>query len=410
MIHKSAFMLYNTFMRIGVYGGTFDPIHNGHITIAKAVKQELRLDTVKFIVAADPPHKSDASRTPAELRFLMAKSVLKKHHGLFASDIEIKRGGVSYTVDTLEEIKRIEPNAQIFFIMGADMLASFESWYRPERIAELADIAVVQRSGQEADLQALKVLIQSKYACKVRICSCCGPEISSTDIRSRVYNAKPINELVPSQVEALITEKLLYQPEYIIDTANKLSAEIDESRYKHSLYTARESIMLAAKFDLDTVKARLCGMLHDCAKLKGDALEKCIEKYGFVLNEDECENPYMIHSRLGAIVAKEGYGITDDEILKAISIHTLGSADMTAFDEVVFLADKLEPSRDYRRIEPIRAVAYEDLDAGVAAVIKNNIAYNESRGKPIHPSTLDTLQAIEDRLNNKQNNLEETNG
>lgn len=410
LIHKCVFLLYNRVMKIGVYGGTFDPIHNGHIAVAKAVKQELGLDTVKFVVAADPPHKRDKERTSAKLRFFMAKQVLKRHKGLFACDIEIKRGGVSYTAETLEQIKSEDNGAELFFIMGADMLRSFKSWHRPERIAELASIVVVQRSGQEEDLAALKRDIESDYNCRVHIAAYCGPLISSTDIRERVKNARPIDKLVPYQVEQVIVENLLYQPEYIIETAKKLKTSIDEPRYIHSLYTARESVMLADRFGLDCEKARLCGLLHDCAKLKGEALERCMAEYGFTPNDDETENPYMIHSRLGALVANKGYGITDSEIIDAISIHTLGSADMTPFDEVIFLADKIEPSRDYRRIENIRKLAYRDLDEGVAGVIKNNIAYNESRLKPIHPSTPDTLLAIEKRIQDKKNILEETNG
>ena len=119
-IHKRFRMLYNMHMKIGIYGGTFDPVHMGHIFVARSVKQELGLDRVDFVVAADPPHKHSAERTPAALRFDMVCAALKRERGMRASDIEIRRGGVSYTVDTLREMKRINKKAGLYFIVGSD--------------------------------------------------------------------------------------------------------------------------------------------------------------------------------------------------------------------------------------------------------------------------------------------------
>ena len=154
-------MMYNMGMKIGIYGGTFDPIHNGHIAIAKAVKTELGLDSLIFVVAADPPHKDVSGRTPAPIRLKMVELALENEEGLCASDIEIKRGGVSYTVETLEYFKGQYQGAELYFILGADMLSSFSSWYQPERILEFAKLAAVQRRGQMADIDSLASSIMS---------------------------------------------------------------------------------------------------------------------------------------------------------------------------------------------------------------------------------------------------------
>lgn len=390
-------MMYNVSMKIGIYGGTFDPIHVGHISIARAVKEELELDCCLFVVAADPPHKDLTGRTPAELRYKMVELALENEDGLIASDIEIKRGGVSYTVETLEALKTQDPDAELFFIMGADMFENFHSWYMPERILSLASLAAVQREGHNADLAALADSISAQFGGRVIITEVCGKDISSTDIRERTLSAKPITDLVPYELELFIYRKLLYMPEQLHRMRARLEMMLDESRLEHSLLTAREAVLLAYRHGLDTEKARLCGLVHDCAKLRGPALEKYMRKLRFNPTKQERQCPYTIHARLGAVAAKKEYGINDPQILTAIERHTLGSADMTPFDEVIFLADKLEPTREYRKIAALRTLAYDDLDAAVAAVIRNNIAYNRSRGMPIHPSTYDTLGAIEHR-------------
>ena len=384
-------------MKIGVYGGTFDPIHNGHIEIARAVKAELGLDSCVFVVAADPPHKDFSGRTPAELRLEMTRLALENEDGMRASDIEIKRGGVSYTVDTLERIKQLEPDAELYFILGADMLSSFKKWYMPEKILSLATLAAVQRSGQKADLHALADSIMNELGGTVVVTNVVGMELSSTTVRSRMNDALPITGLMPCETELFIHRNMLYMPNELVSLGKRLAERLDEARLEHSLLTAREAVMLAHRHGLDAEKARLCGLVHDCAKLRGAALESYMKELGFSPTADERKNPYMIHARLGALAARKEYGIDDPEILRAIRLHTLGSPDMTPFDEVIFLADKLEPTRDYRKIAKIRVLAYEDMDAAVAAVIRNNIAYNRSRNMPVHPSTFETLEAIEAR-------------
>lgn len=384
-------------MKIGIYGGTFDPIHFGHIEIAKAVKAELGLDSVLFVVAADPPHKDITGRTSALLRLEMTERALKNEDGLFASDMEIARGGVSYTVETLSELKRARPQDELFFIMGADMLASFSTWYRPKGILECAKLAAVQRSGQAEDLKAIADAIMRDIGGTVIVTNVCGRELSSTEVRQSVYDAVPIDDRVPYEAELFIYRNMLYMPQELLPIKAKLAERLDEARLEHSLLTVREAVRLAYKHGLDTKKARLCALVHDCAKLRGAALESYMKLLGFVPTAEERRYPFTIHARLGALAAKKEFGITDREILSAIRRHTLGSGDMTPFDEVIFLADKLEPTREYRKIAALRELAYTDPNAAVAAVIRNNIAYNKSRKMPIHPSTYETLEAIERR-------------
>lgn len=397
-IHKRFRMLYNMHMKIGIYGGTFDPVHMGHIFVARSVKQELGLDRVDFVVAADPPHKHSAERTPAALRFDMVCAALKRERGMRASDIEIRRGGVSYTVDTLREMKRINKKAGLYFIVGADMLEDFSKWKNPKEILELAALVAVNRRGQERDIEALADGIRAEFGGRVEIISAEGPDISSTEIRRRVQNAQTVERLVPLSAEMLLYEKRLYQPKSIEQLAERVSNVLDEYRMRHTMLTVREAVGLAQYHGLSTEKARLAALLHDCAKLGREETVRYAEKMGYALTNEERENPFLIHSRIGALLARDLYGVQDTEILNAIERHTVGCAEMTPFDEVIFLADKLEPSRDYRRIRDLRELAFRDLDRATIAVLRNTIEYTENKGMRIHPQTEITIAALEKRV------------
>ena len=138
--------------------------------------------------------------------------------------------------------------------------------------------------------------------------------------------------------------------------------------------------------------------MHDCAKLGREETVRYAEKMGYALTNEERENPFLIHSRIGALLARDLYGVQDTEILNAIERHTVGCAEMTPFDEVIFLADKLEPSRDYRRIRDLRELAFRDLDRATIAVLRNTIEYTENKGMRIHPQTEITIAALEKRV------------
>lgn len=278
-IHKRFRMLYNMHMKIGIYGGTFDPVHMGHIFVARSVKQELGLDRVDFVVAADPPHKHSAERTPAALRFDMVCAALKRERGMRASDIEIRRGGVSYTVDTLREMKRINKKAGLYFIVGADMLEDFPKWKNPKEILELATLVAVNRRGQERDIEALADGIRAEFGGRVEIISAEGPDISSTEIRRRVQNAQTVERLVPLSAEMLLYEKRLYQPKSIEQLAERVSNVLDEYRMRHTMLTVREAVGLAQYHGLSTEKARLAALLHDCAKLGREETVRYAEKW-----------------------------------------------------------------------------------------------------------------------------------
>lgn len=175
----------------------------------------------------------------------MVCAALKRERGMRASDIEIRRGGVSYTVDTLREMKRINKKAGLYFIVGADMLEDFPKWKNPKEILELATLVAVNRRGQERDIEALADGIRAEFGGRVEIISAEGPDISSTEIRRRVQNAQTVERLVPLSAEMLLYEKRLYQPKSIEQLAERVSNVLDEYRMRHTMLTVREAVGLA---------------------------------------------------------------------------------------------------------------------------------------------------------------------
>lgn len=399
-------MLYNRQMKIGIYGGTFDPVHNGHIMAARAVMKQLKLDRVLFIVAGDPPHKQGNNITCGEVRLNMLREALRREKRFIASDIELKRGGVSYTVDTLRQLRTEYRDAKFFFLVGADMLRDFANWYEPEEIMKLATLTAIGRKQdgfsteeQHDELVRIAAEIENRFGGKVILINSYGPDISSTMIRNLVRDAKPVSQYLPLEAEKLIFTKYLYFDEDTKHLCERIKERLDESRFEHTMLVAREAVMIAERYGVDTKKARLAGMLHDCMRIGKQELFEYAERYGIELTDEDRAYPFVIHGILGADAAERIYGVHDEAVIQAIRNHTIGSTDMSMLDKVLYLADKIEPSRTYRRIEHLRKLAYEDIDLAVCGVMKHTMRYTMSRGMAVHPDTGRIIAALE--KNNK---------
>ncbi len=203
-------------MRIAMFGGSFDPIHFGHLILAENCREQAALDEVWFIPSATAPHKQQGAIANNRQRMAALHLALGGHTPFQASDIELNRDGVSFTVDTLEEIRQRRPQAELFFMIGGDSLNQFHSWREPEKICQLASPLVVARPGQgEIDFEKLAPFAsptQIQEIEKLKI-NCPLIEISSTNIRNRRANGKSIRFLTPRPVEKYIqTQKLYLEP------------------------------------------------------------------------------------------------------------------------------------------------------------------------------------------------------
>jgi nicotinate-nucleotide adenylyltransferase len=192
-------------MRIGVFGGTFNPPHLGHLIVAESAKEALSLDTVLFIPCASPPHKSSRSLVDAECRFEMVKLAISGNSSFQASDIEIQRGGRSYTIDTLRALTALYPKAQFYLLIGIDNLLELHTWREPEEIFGLAEVVAVNRPGfTPAD-------VRKDYLRRVTSLRYPNIDISSSEIRRKAKMGKSIKYLVPSAVESYILKHGAYR-------------------------------------------------------------------------------------------------------------------------------------------------------------------------------------------------------
>jgi nicotinate-nucleotide adenylyltransferase len=202
-------------MKIGVFGGSFDPIHLGHLILAENCREQIGLDQVLFMPCAMSPHKLDGAHGSDRQRLEMLDLAIGGHREFVRSDMEIKRGGTSYTVETLQALTVQNPENEWFFLMGADSLESFSSWREPEEILRLAKPIIVARPGAEpVNLSLLEPLSSAGYVESIKELRVESPliDISSTKIRQRVSESSSIRFLVPRSVEKYIETQKMYPP------------------------------------------------------------------------------------------------------------------------------------------------------------------------------------------------------
>ena len=190
-------------MKLGLFGGTFDPPHNGHLIVAQDALAALGLDRVIFIPAGAPPHKRDRVITPAPARLAMLEAALSGDARFEVDPVELGRNGPSYTVDTVEAVRQNHPGDEIFLLVGADQFSEFSTWRDPARIAALARITVLTRAGSGAAMAGLD-------AYGAQVVEVTRIDISSTDIRARCAAGDPIRYHVPSAVEAWLAANPIY--------------------------------------------------------------------------------------------------------------------------------------------------------------------------------------------------------
>lgn len=197
-------------MKLGLYGGTFDPVHYGHLLLAERCREELGLDEVRFIPAGDPPHKDRVDLTPGKARAEMLDFATAGNPRFVVDRRELSRPGRSYTVDTLAEFRAEFPDAELHFLMGADSLADLPLWREPARIAELARVVAVNRGRRPPDRAALAAALGPAVASRVLFVDMPAVDLSATAMRGHVRDGRSIRYMTPPAVEAYIRDQHLY--------------------------------------------------------------------------------------------------------------------------------------------------------------------------------------------------------
>ena len=390
-------------VRIGIIGGTFDPIHIGHLIIAQNAVTQYHLDQILFIPTGHSPHKDDKEIEQSAHRLEMIRLSIKNNPDFYFSAMEINATRTSYTYLTLQELHRTYPDWELYFIMGADSLDYLDKCMEPAEICRLATLLVAIRD----DLYMNRINNKAEelkrlYEADIRPIITPNVSVSSHNIRERVAKGEPIRYLVTPEVEEYIAHQCLYQEDEGQTPMNErlnrikktLKKELDKDRYEHTLGVMYTSACLAMANGYDMEKAQLAGLLHDCAKcIPNEKKLKICAKNNIPVTQVEKDNPFLLHAKVGAFLARVLYEVEDEEILHAISVHTTGAPAMNTLDKIVFIADYIEPKRDKAaNLKEIRKTAFEDLDEALKMILCDTIHYlNGSKNdKNIDPMTLET--------------------
>ena len=388
-------------MRIGIFGGTFNPPHNGHVTLARAAAEQLALDRLLIMPACVPPHKPLPDRVTPQQRYAMAELMAAPvGRCAQASDIELHRTGKSYTSDTLQTLHEQYPDAELWLLMGSDMFLSLYTWHEPEVICALAHIAAFSRVEEDirAAMERQKQTLEQQYRAEVALLN--NPqliELSSTDVRAALAAGRG-SALVPEAVWGYIRREHLYGTQADLKhlTVEELRpiamSYLKPKRMPHVLGTAEEAARLARRYGADETQARVAGLLHDCTK-KLDMAEQLAlcGQYGIVLDPLEQKALKLLHAKTGAAIARHVYGV-DDAVYQAILYHTTGRAGMSLLEKILYLADYIEPSREFANdpdVVRLRETVYEDLDRGLLLGLTMTIDEMVGMGNPVHHDTLD---------------------
>lgn len=400
-------------MKLAILGGSFNPIHQGHLYLADTVLSELGYERVLLIPAFISPFKRDAEAAPAEDRLDMILASIPADPRLGADDAELLRGGVSFTIDTVSDIiERYRPEGKPGLIIGDDLVQGFSGWKSAGELAASVDIIIAQRTGGNEAL--------AFFPYPARILTNSVFPVSSAEIRRRIASKEAWRSLVPPGVRRIIEKKGLYgyqadfftgdgradappgeedPPDWALIAAveDAARAELETSRFLHSRNTALMAGDLARRYGLDPKAAYLAGISHDLGKaLDGKTVRALAEKRG-PIPPYGLEKPGLLHGRAAAVLLRERFGVHNEDVIEAVDLHTTGTADGTCPGKlamVLFVADKLEFSRrGIRRREPAAgAFAEGPEDSGLErlfwTVLEDNVRYLGEKKLKIAEETL----------------------
>lgn len=368
--------------KIGIMGGTFNPVHNAHIELAKKAQEQFGLDKVLFITNGNPPHKKNHFILDAFIRHKMVCLAIKDYPQFEAYDYEIKKETYSYTYETLKHLKKLDRASELYFIIGADSLHDITKWVKPRLIMEMCTFLIYNRKGYDMEKDLLE--LKKEYYLKAQFIDAPEVDISSSEIRKMVSEGEDVSHLMPKEVSEFIIRNKIYNKK-APSIKKQLKKQLSHDRFVHSVNVCNTAVELAEHFGFDKNKAYLAGLLHDCAKcISHDNMLKMCEDFDVELDDFDQINPALIHAKLGEKVAMAQYSISDREVLDAIKWHTLGHPEMGDIAKVVYVADMIEPLRSFDGVEYLRKVAKEDINKAVLECTNATIRYNTEKNRPIH--------------------------
>lgn len=407
--------------RIAVFGGTFDPIHYGHLECAQCAKDVLELDKVIFMPCSIPHFKREQQVSDAYDRLAMCRLACATNCGFEVSDLEVERGGVTYTIDTIENlIAELPEDTRISFILGTDAFMSVAGWRGADRLISLVDFIVVSRPGESLK-DARDYAIENGIS--MTPVECPQLDISSSTIRNLLEEGRSARYLTPDTVLSYIARKGLYRKK--ADTCNfdegapsskaspedvfsekfykarwkDLKSRVSKKRLKHIEGVADTSRLLAKTYGVDEESAYLAGLLHDWDKgLNDEEIRERIKSLGL---EDEVDPyvvqkmPQVLHGPTAACALASDFPQIPEDVIRAIKEHTTSSANPDDLSKVLYIADAIEPTRSFDGVDSYRQkIGVVSLDELFLDIYRFWTLALVKRGKPLHPDTVAIWNAL----------------
>ena len=454
-------------MKIGIYGGTNNPPHTGHMQAAAEAVRLLKLDKLLLIPDRIAPHKEIPTGSPTpEQRLEMLRIAAAGHPQMEVSDIELKREGPSFSYLTVQQLRAQYPDAELILLMGTDMFLSFHTWREPERIMKEATLGVFYRGekGEHQQILTQKQVLEQQGA-KVELVENRILSISSTQLR-RLIAFQCAGEFLPAGVGSFICENGLYDtavdwknlpmeqleaagakvelvenrilnisstqlrrliafrcageflPKGVYDfirenglydtdadwknlPMEQLEAVVlrllNPNRVNHVLGCRDTAVELAKRWGADETDAARAGLLHDITKALDGPLQLTLcREYGTILDEFGCKYPKTLHALTGSLVAERIFGETQ-AVVSAICHHTTGKAGMTLLEKIIYVADYMEPCRNFPGVERLRELAFSDIDAALKLGLEMTLEHLKNLGDEVSPASREALEFLNKR-------------
>ncbi len=390
-------------MRIGIFGGSFNPPHLGHIRAANSAADALGLDKLLLIPAYQVPHKQmDASAPTPQQRLEMVTIAARGNHKIGVSDLEIRRQGKSYTWDTICALHQQEPEAELILLLGSDMFCCFHNWLHASEIMNEVELAVLSRGEKEESEQIARAKAHlCAQGARVTVLHNPVTEISSTQLR-RLLSFGCGEEFLPDGLPAYIREHRLYNTEAnwkqlpMEQLEQVVISLLDPKRVSHVLGCRDTCVELAKRWGANGTDAARAGLLHDITKALDGPLQLTLcRSYGKILDDFSIKYPQTHHAFTGSLVAERIFG-ENENVVAAIASHTTGKSNMSPLEMIVYVADYMEPNRDFPGVERLRELAFNDLPGAVKLGLEMTLARHP--GSSAAPQSVAALEYLNQSL------------
>ena len=388
--------------KIGIFGGSFNPPHIGHIQAAEYAMETLGLDRLLLVPSGRTPQKPVPVGTATGEQRLQMLSIAAKPN-MEVCSLEVDRGGESYTWETVRALQTQYPGAELTLLLGTDMFLKFPQWVDADKIGSAVSLAALRR-GDKGEEKALQDCAQTlrEQGVKVRLLDNPVVPISSTQLR-RLLAFQGGGSFLPEGLADYIREHRLY---YVGRDLKHLPMEklepividlLNPNRVRHVLGCRDTAVELAKKWGADPVDAARAGILHDITKALDGPLQLTLcQAYGKILDDFSKKYPKTLHALTGSLVAQRIFG-ENDAVVSAIESHTTGKENMNLLETIIYVADYMEPNRDFPGVEELRALAFSDIRGALKLGLEMTMEHLKEQGCEMSPASKRAL----DYLNQK---------